>query len=338
MLFSHDLGIDLGTSNTLVYLKGKGIVLREPSVVAVDVTGVPQKMIAFGNEAKQMIGRTPGSITAVRPLKDGVIADYDMTADMIRALIKKALRTSVFSRARVMISIPSGCTEVERRAVHEATRDAGARYVSIIEGPMAAAIGAGLPVMDASGSMIIDIGGGNTEIAVLSLGDIVASRTLRLGGDHFDEAIISYLKKNHNFLIGERTAEDIKIKIGSAHHYEAEGALDISGRSLSDGLPRNIELNSAELRIALLDNIKLILNLVHETLEKIPPELSSDIIDRGIILTGGGSLLRGIDKVIANETHMPVKIAPNPLESVIRGTGKCLEQDILKLSLKNLID
>lgn len=329
MLFSQDIGIDLGTSNTRVYLKGKGIVLKEPSVVAVDVTAKPVKLVAVGREAKQMIGKTPGSITAVRPLKDGVIADFDMTADMIRELIKKALKNSPFSRARVMMSIPSGCTEVERRAVHEATREAGARYVSIIEGPMAAAIGAGLPVLEAAGSMIVDIGGGNTEVAVLSLGDIVASRTVRMGGDHFDESIVSYVKKRHNLLVGERTAEDIKVKIGSAYHYDAEGALNVRGRSLADGLPKNVEISSGEIRLALMEDVRTILSLIHETLEKVPPELASDIVDKGIILTGGGALLRGFDKAINAETKMPVVIANNPMECVIKGTGRCLEHDIL---------
>ncbi|MDR1629786.1 MAG: rod shape-determining protein [Oscillospiraceae bacterium] len=334
MLFSQDIGIDLGTSNTLVYVKGKGVVLKEPSVVAVDVTASPKRVVAVGREAKEMIGRTPGSITALRPLNDGVIADFDMTAEMIQKLIQKALKNTLFSRARVMISVPSGSTEVERRAVHDAAREAGARYVSIIEGPMAAAIGAGLPIMDASGSMVVDLGGGNTEVAVLSLGDIVASRSIRVGGDHLDDAIVSYLKRSHNILVGERTAEDIKLKIGSAYSYEGEGSVDVRGRSLSDGLPKNIEITSSEIRMALLEHIKQILDLVHDTLEQIPPELASDIVDKGIILTGGGALLRGFDKAISSETKMPVAVARNPMECVIKGTGRCLEKDILNLSGK----
>lgn len=332
MLFSQDIGIDLGTSNTRVYLKGKGIVLKEPSVVAVDITTTPKRVVSVGREAKNMIGRTPGSISAVRPLKDGVIADFDMTADMIRELIKKALKNSLFSRARVMLSVPSGSTEVERRAVHDAAREAGARYVSIIEAPMAAAIGAGLPIMEASGSMLVDMGGGKTEVAVLSLGDIVASRSIRVGGDHFDEAIINYLKRSHNILVGERTAEDIKMKMGSAYSYEGEGALDVRGRSLSDGLPKNIEITSGEMRVALLEHIKQILDLIHETLEQVPPELASDIVDKGIILSGGGALLRGFDKAISSETKMPVAVARQPLDCAIKGTGRCLEKDILNLS------
>ena len=313
MLFSQDIGIDLGTANTLVFVKGKGIVIREPSVVAV------------GNKAKQMIGRTPGSITAVRPLKDGVIADFDITSDMLKEFIRMAISSSPFSRARVLICIPSGVTEVERKAVHDAARSAGAKYVSLIEEPMAAAVGAGLPVAEATGSMVVDIGGGTTEVAVISYGDIVTSQSARVAGDDFDEAIIAYIRRKHNLLIGERTAEDIKIKIGSASAYDGEGAVDVKGRNLLDGLPKNVEITSEEVREALSDCVNQILDTIRVTLERTPPELSADIIDRGIMLTGGGALLRGLDKLISAETKMPVHVAENPLDCVAEGTGICLE-------------
>ena len=329
MLFSQDIGIDLGTANTLVFVKGKGIVSREPSVVAVDVRTQPPKVVAVGSEAKEMIGRTPGSITAVRPLKDGVIADFDVTADMLKAFIKRAISSSPFTRARVMICIPSGVTEVERRAVHDAARSAGAKYVSLIEEPMAAAIGAGLPVSEATGSMVVDIGGGTAEVAVLSLGDIVTSRSARVAGDDFDDAIIAYIKKKYNLLVGERTAEDIKIRIGSAYAYDGEGAMNVKGRNLMDGLPKNVEVTSEEIREALSDPVSQIIDAIRSTLEKTPPELAADIIDHGITLTGGGALLRGLDKLIEIETKMPVHIAQNPLDCVVDGTGICLENDAL---------
>lgn len=329
MLFSQDIGIDLGTANTLVFVKGKGIVIREPSVVAVDVRTQPPKVVAVGAEAKEMIGRTPGSITAVRPLKDGVIADFDVTADMLKSFIKRAISGSPFNRARVMICIPSGVTEVERRAVHDAARSAGAKYVSLIEEPMAAAIGAGLPVSEATGSMVVDIGGGTAEVAVLSLGDIVTSRSARVAGDDFDEAIIAYIKKKYNLLVGERTAEDIKVRIGSAFPYEGEGAINVKGRNLMDGLPKNVEVTSEEIREALSEPVSQIIDAIRSTLEKTPPELAADIIDHGIMLTGGGALLRGLDKLIEIETKMPVHIAENPLDCVVDGTGICLEHDAL---------
>ena len=329
MLFSQDIGIDLGTANTLVFVKGKGIVIREPSVVAVDVRTQPPKVVAVGAEAKEMIGRTPGSITAVRPLKDGVIADFDVTADMLKSFIRRAISGSPFNRARVMICIPSGVTEVERRAVHDAARSAGAKYVSLIEEPMAAAIGAGLPVSEATGSMVVDIGGGTAEVAVLSLGDIVTSRSARVAGDDFDDAIIAYIKKKYNLLVGERTAEDIKIRIGSAYPYEGEGAMNVKGRNLMDGLPKNVEVTSEEIREALSDPVSQIIDAIRSTLEKTPPELAADIIDHGIMLTGGGALLRGLDKLIEIETKMPVHIAENPLDCVVDGTGLCLENDAL---------
>ncbi len=338
MLFSQDIGIDLGTANTLVFVKGKGIVIREPSVVAVDQRSNPPRVVAVGIEAKDMIGRTPGSITAVRPLKDGVIADFEITSDMLKAFIKRASSSSPFMRTRVMICIPSGVTEVERRAVYDAAKSAGAKYVSLIEEPMAAAIGAGLPVSEAIGSMVVDIGGGTSEVAVISLGDVVTSRSVRVAGDNFDEAIIAYIKKKYNLLIGERTAEDIKITIGSAYPYDGEGAMNIKGRNLMDGLPKNIEISSEEIREALADPVNQILDAVRATLEKTPPELAADIIDKGIMLTGGGALLRGLDKLIAGETKIPVLIAEKPLDCVVDGTGICLETEYMsKLGAKKYI-
>lgn len=332
-MFSQDIGIDLGTANTLVFVKGKGIVIREPSVVAVDVRTIPHRVVAVGTEAKEMIGRTPGSIVAERPLKDGVIADFDVTADMLKEFIRRAISGSPFSKARVMICIPSGVTEVERRAVHDAARSAGAKYVSLIEEPMAAAIGAGLPVSEATGSMVVDIGGGTSEVAVISLGDIVTSRSARVAGDNFDESIIAYIKKKYNLLVGERTAEDIKIKIGSAYPYEGEGAMDVKGRNLMDGLPKNIEITSEEIREALADPVNQVLDAIRATLEKTPPELAADIIDHGIMLTGGGALLRGLDRLISVETKMPVHVAENPLDCVVDGTGICLESgNVLSLT------
>lgn len=331
MLFSQDIGIDLGTANTLVCVRNKGIVIREPSVVAVDVKANPVKVVAVGEEAKQMIGRTPGSITTLRPLKEGVIANFEMTADMLREFIKKAMRGSPFSRARVMICIPSGVTEVERRAVHDAAKSAGARYVSLIEEPMAAAIGAGLPVAEAVGSMIADIGGGTAEVAVISLGDIVTANSAKVAGDSFDDAIVQYIKRKYNLLIGERTAEEIKISIGSAAPYEGEGAMDIKGRNLVDGLPKNVEITSEDIREALADPVNQIVETIRLTLEKTPPELASDIMDSGITLTGGGALLRGIDKLIEDATGMPVHIAENPLDCVVTGTAICLEKDNLNI-------
>lgn len=331
MLFSQDIGIDLGTGNTLVCAKNKGIIIREPSVVAVDVKNTPSKVVAVGEEAKQMLGRTPGSITAVKPLKDSVIADFDITTDMLREFMKKATSGSLFSRARVLICIPSSITEVERRAVHDAAKSAGARYVSLIEAPMAAAIGAGMPVADATGSMVVDIGSGTSEVAVISLGDIVASRTVKTAGDAFDNAIVQYIKKNFNLLIGERTAEDIKLSIGSAYPYDGEAAVSVKGRNLSDGLPKTVEITSKEVRQALADPLSQITDAIRSTLEKTPPELSSDIISSGIILTGGSALLRGLDKLIEKETGMPVHIAEKPIDCVITGIAICLRKDTLNI-------
>jgi len=324
MLFSQDIGIDLGTANTLVYVKGKGIVINEPSVVAVDTTLNPPRVVAVGKQAKEMIGRTPGSITAVRPLKDGVIADFDMAADMLREFIKKALNGAPFNRARALVCIPSGVTEVERRAVRDAAKAAGPRFASLIEEPLAAAFGAGLPVTEATGSMIVDIGGGTAEVAVIALSDIVTSRSARVAGDNFDDAIVAYIKKKYNLLIGDRTAEDIKIRIGSAYPYDDEGTMVVKGRNLMDGLPKLVEVTASEIREALFEPINQILDTIRETLEKTPPELAADIIDQGIVLTGGGSQLRGLDKLISVETKIPVHVAENPLECVVMGTGMCL--------------
>ncbi|MBR5424706.1 MAG: rod shape-determining protein [Clostridia bacterium] len=331
MLFSQDIGIDLGTANTLICVKHKGIVIREPSVVAVAVGAGQKKVVAVGEEAKKMIGRTPGSITAVRPIKDGVIADFQMTADMLRHFIKKAMGSSPFARARVMICIPSGVTEVERKAVHDAAVSAGARYVSLIEEPMAAAIGAGIDVTAPKGSMVVDIGGGTTEVAVISLGDIVCSRSLRVAGDMFDDAIVQFVRKKYSVLIGERTAEEIKISLGSAVPYDGEGALDIRGRNLIDGLPKNVEVTSEDIREALEDPIAQIVETVRTTIEKTPPELAADILDSGIVLTGGGALIRGLDKLISAKTGMPCRVAEAPIDCVVTGTAICLEKDTLNI-------
>lgn len=322
-MFKKDIGIDLGTANTLVYMRGKGIIIREPSVVAVDTK--TETVRCVGKEAKDVIGRTPGSILAVRPLKDGVIADFDYTTAMLDSFIKKALAGAFMSRARVIICIPSGVTAVERRAVKEAAQSAGAKRVSIIEEPMAAAIGAGLPVAEPTGSMIVDIGGGTSEVAVISLGGIVTSRSVRIAGDEFDLAIINYIKKKYNLLIGERTAENIKIEIGSAFPSEDDSSMDIKGRNLMTGLPESINITSTEIREALSEPLSHIIDAIKTTLERTPPELAADIIDQGITLAGGGALLKGLDRLINNETGMPVFIAENPLDCVAEGTGKVLE-------------
>ncbi|MBQ4128615.1 MAG: rod shape-determining protein [Ruminococcus sp.] len=323
MLFSKDIGIDLGTANTLVYVKGKGIVMREPSVVAVDVR--KDTVVAVGKEAKDMIGRTPGSIVAIRPLKDGVIADFEITATMLKYFIKQVVKSNIFCRPRIVICIPSGVTEVERNAVEDAARQAGGKYVELIEEPMAAAIGAGLPVDEPIGSMVVDIGGGTSEVGIVSLGDIVASCSVRVAGDKLDEAIITFIKKKYNLLIGERTAEDIKIAIGSAYPYENEGEMTVKGRNLVDGLPKNIKITAAEVRDALADPLNTIVEAILTTLEKTPPELAADIIDNGIMLTGGGALLRGLDLLIMQQTNMPVYVAQRPLDCVVDGTGKKLD-------------
>ena len=324
-MFTRDIGVDLGTANTLVCLKGKGIIMREPSVVAYDIRN--DAVRAVGTEAKEMIGRTPGSIVAVRPLKDGVIADFGVTAAMLKRFINQALRGSFFSRVRMVVCIPAGITEVESRAVHDAAKQAGATDVVLVEEPMAAAVGAGLPVHDAAGNMIVDIGGGTSEVAVISLGDIVTAQSIRTAGDDLDEAIINYIRRKHNLLIGERTAEQIKIEIGSAKPYENETSIEIKGRNQVDGLPKNVVITSAEVRDAMADPISQIIDTIRLTLEKTPPELSADIIDRGITMTGGGALLRGLAELVAEETGIPVTVAANPLDCVVLGTAKHLEGD-----------
>ena len=329
-MFTKDIGIDLGTANTLVYMKGRGIIMREPSVVAVDPRSDELRVRSVGHEAKAVIGRAPGSIVAVRPLKDGVIADFDVTAAMLQSFIRQACGNSILARPRVVICVPSGVTEVERRAVREATLKAGARQVSVIEEPMAAAIGAGLPISEPTGSMIVDIGGGTAEIAVISLGGIVASRSVRMAGDMFDQAIIAFIKRKYNLLIGERTAEQIKIEIGSAYVLDPEMTMEIKGRNLVDGLPKNIVVHSEDVREALLECLVKITSAIKETLERTPPELSADIIDRGITLTGGGALLRGLDQLIQSETGIDVHIAEDPLDCVAKGAGAVLDHvDVL---------
>ncbi|MBQ7903492.1 MAG: rod shape-determining protein [Oscillospiraceae bacterium] len=326
---NKSIGIDLGTANTLVFMKGKGVIMREPSVVAVDTKNDTVKFV--GNEAKDVIGKTPGSIMVVRPLKDGVIADFDVTAAMLRIFIKKACGPSLVFKPTVVICIPSGVTEVERRAVREASINAGAGQVMIIEEPMAAAIGAGLPVQEPAGSMVVDIGGGTSEVAVISLNGIVASRSVRTGGDEFDQAIIAYIKRKFNLLIGERSAERIKIEVGTAYKLDEDLTLEVKGRNLINGLPKNAIISSEDVREALRESLEKIIEAVKETLERTPPELAADIIDRGITLTGGGALLRGLDKLICAETGIDVYVAENPLDCVANGTGYVLDHmDTLK--------
>lgn len=323
--FSKDLGIDLGTANTLVYVKGKGIIVREPSVVAIRTdTGTIE---AVGNDAKNMIGRTPGNIVAVRPMKDGVIADFDTTATMMKYFIRQAQRNrSIFTRKpNVMVCVPSGITAVEKRAVEDATKQAGAREAYTIEEPFAAAIGADLPVWEPTGSMVVDIGGGTTEVAIISLGGIVTSQSIRVAGDEMDDAIIQYIKKTYNLMIGERTAEAVKFEIGSAGIPEGIEDMDIRGRDLVTGLPKTITITAREIAEALEDTVNTIIEAVKNTLEKSPPELAADIMDRGIVLTGGGGLLRNLDRVLSDQTHMPVLVAENPLDCVAIGTGRALE-------------
>ena len=321
--FSKDIGIDLGTANTLVCIKGKGIGMREPSVVAVDIR--TDTVLAVGEQARDMIGRTPGSIVAVRPLKDGVIADFDITATMLKHFIRKAAKPGIFSKPRIVICMPTGVTEVERRAVENAAVQAsGSKNILLIEEPMAAAIGAGLPVDEPTGSMVVDIGGGTAEVAVISLGDIVTACSVRVAGDKFDESIVTYIKKKYNLLIGDRTAEEIKIEIGSAFPYKDEHDMTVKGRSLETGLPKDITITADEIRTALADPIMVIVEAIKNTLEKTPPELSADIIDHGIMLTGGGAMLRGLDRLVMQETGMPVHVAEHPLDCVVEGAGKRL--------------
>jgi len=326
-VFSNDVAIDLGTANTLVYLRGKGIVLNEPSVVAVDRTTA--KVIAVGKEAKSMLGRTPDEIVAVRPLKDGVIADFEKTEDLLREFIQKALRRRTWVRPRIIICVPSGITEVEKRAVQDSAQHAGAREVLLVPEPIAAAIGVGLPVGKPSGNMIIDIGGGTTEIAVMALNSIVNQQSIRVGGDEMDEAIVQYVKKAYNLLIGEQTAEQIKIRIGSAFRLEQEEEMEIKGRDLVAGIPKTMKISSVEVREALSEPLQQIVDALMQSLEKTPPELASDIVDRGIVMTGGGSLLRGIDMLLREATNLPITVAEDPLTCVVLGTGKILDDPTL---------
>ena len=324
--FSNDLAIDLGTANTLVYVRGKGIVLMEPSVVAVykDARGV-KKILAVGKEAKEMLGRTPGSVMAIRPMKDGVIADFEVTGAMLRYFIDRATKKRTLIRPRIMICVPYGITEVERRAVKEAAEAAGAREIYLIEEPMAAAIGAGLPITEPSGNMIVDIGGGTTEIAVISLGGIVCSKSVRMAGDKIDDAIAQYLKRKHNMLVGEITAEQIKINIGTAYSTEEIKTMEVRGRDLVAGVPKIITITSEEVREAIAEPVNVIVEAVKYVLEKTPPELSSDIVDKGIVLTGGGALLSNLDILLREETNLPVVVSDDPLTAVVRGSGKALE-------------
>lgn len=332
--FSKDMGIDLGTANTLVYIKGKGIVIKEPSVVAIHKE--TKEVLAVGEEAKKMIGRTPGHIVAIRPLSDGVIADFDVTQSMLKYFIKKAYPRKSIMQPRVVVCVPSGVTEVEKRAVEEATVQGGAREAYLIEEPMAAAIGAGLPVQEPTGSMIVDIGGGTTEVAIISLGGIVTSRSVRIGGDELDTSIVNYIKKEYNLMIGERTAEGVKVEIGSADEKNKERKMNITGRDLVTGLPKTIEINSTEIYEAMREPIYGIVEAIKYTLEKTPPELASDVMELGIMLAGGGGLLDGLDRTIKGETGMPVHIAENPLDCVALGTGQALEDiDTLKRVSKN---
>jgi rod shape-determining protein MreB len=333
-MFSNDLAIDLGTANTLVYLKGKGIVVSEPSVVAVQKDAMGQKkVLAVGMEAKKMLGRTPGSIVAIRPMKDGVIADFDITEEMLRYFIRKVHNRKTLVRPRIVICVPSGITQVEKRAVKESAESAGAREVYLIEEPMAAAIGSGLPITEASGNMIVDIGGGTTEVAVISLAGIVYAKSVRVGGDKLDEAIVQYMKRKYNLLIGERTAEQIKIEIGSAYPYPGGDVrtMEVKGRDLVSGIPKTLEIDSDEIRDAIAESVNAIVEAVRIALERTPPELAADIVDKGIVLAGGGACLANLDALLREETGLPVVIAEDPLSCVVLGSGKVLDElDLLK--------
>jgi rod shape-determining protein MreB len=333
--FSKAIGIDLGTANTLVHVRGKGILLREPSVIALDTQS--RKVLAVGEEAKRMLGRTPGSIIAIRPLKDGVIADFDQTEQMLRGFIRKVVRHNALFGPRVVVGIPSGVTEVEWRAVKEAAIKAGAAEAYTLEEPFAAAIGAGLPVSEPTGSMIVDIGGGTSEVAVISLGGIVTSRSIRVAGDEIDEAIVAYVRRVYNLLIGDRTAEEVKLEIGSAYPLEEELTMQVRGRDLISGLPRSAIISSKEIREAIHDPLMEIVEAVKLTLELTPPELSADIMERGIVLAGGGALMRNLDQLINAETAMPVHIAPDPLSCVVIGTAKALEESETNPALKKVL-
>ncbi len=336
-LISNDLAIDLGTANTLIYLKGKGVVTDEPSVVAVQKDGRgDSKVLAVGREAKQMLGRTPGSIVAIRPMKDGVIADFEVAEAMLRYFIQKVHNRKSLVRPRIIIGIPSGITQVEKRAIRESAQEAGAREVYLIEEPMAAAIGAGLPIEEASGNMIVDIGGGTTEVAVISLHDIVLSISVRVGGDKMDEAVVAYLKKKYSLLIGERMAEQVKIAIGSAYPPEDVENMEVKGRDLIGGVPKTLDISNKEIFEALEEPVGQVVVAIREALEKTPPELAADIVDKGIVLAGGGSLLTGMDVRLREETELPIIIAEDPLTCVVRGAGIALDElKLLKqISLK----
>lgn len=331
-VFSTDLAIDLGTANTCVYVKGHGLVLREPSVVAVKRDNRGNKVVlAVGHDAKRMLGRVPGNIEAIRPMKDGVIADFEVTEAMLRHFISKAHKSNHFVHPRVMICVPTGVTQVEKRAVKESAQSAGAREVYLIEEPMAAAIGANLPITEPISNMVVDIGGGTTEVAVISLAGIVYSRSVRVGGDKMDEAIMTHVKRKYNLLIGETSAEDIKIQIGSAYPLDPEETLEIKGRDLLDGIPKNITITSEEIRKSIAEQVDSIVQAVRIALEQTPPELAADIVDRGIMLTGGGALLKGLDQLLRDQTNLPITVVDDPLSTVVMGTGKALDNiNILK--------
>ena len=331
-VFSTDLAIDLGTANTCVYVKGHGLVLREPSVVAVKRDNRGNKVVlAVGHDAKRMLGRVPGNIEAIRPMKDGVIADFEVTEAMLRHFISKAHKSNHFVHPRLMICVPTGVTQVEKRAVKESAQSAGAREVYLIEEPMAAAIGANLPITEPISNMVVDIGGGTTEVAVISLAGIVYSRSVRVGGDKMDEAIMTHVKRKYNLLIGETSAEDIKIQIGSAYPLDPEETLEIKGRDLLDGIPKNITITSEEIRKSIAEQVDSIVQAVRIALEQTPPELAADIVDRGIVLTGGGALLKGLDQLLRDQTNLPITVVDDPLSTVVMGTGKALDNiNILK--------
>ncbi|MDJ0623824.1 MAG: rod shape-determining protein [Desulfocapsaceae bacterium] len=328
---SNDLAIDLGTANTVLYVKGKGIVLREPSVVAVRQDGRGSKVLAVGQEAKQMLGKTPGNITAIRPIKDGVIADFEVTEAMLRYFIKKVHNRRTLVYPRIMISVPSGITQVEKRAVRESAESAGAREVYLIEEPMAAAIGANLPITEPTANMVVDIGGGTTEVAVISLAGIVYAKSVRVAGDKMDEAILQYIKRKHNLAIGERTAEEIKITIGNVMPEDPYETMDIKGRDLVSGVPKTLAISADEIQSAIAEQVDVIIDAVKVALEVTPPELAADIVDQGIVLTGGGALLKNLDKSLKEQTGMPIIVTEDPLSSVVLGSGKALDNlDILR--------
>ncbi|MFQ5841436.1 MAG: rod shape-determining protein [Thermodesulfobacteriota bacterium] len=333
-VFSNDLAIDLGTANTLVYFRGRGIVSSEPSVVAVQKDNKGgMEVLAVGKAAKEMVGRTPGSIIAIRPMKDGVIADFEITEEMLRYFITKVHNRKTLVRPRVIVCIPSGITPVERRAVRESAESAGAREIYLIEEPMAAAIGAGLPITDASGNMIVDIGGGTTEVAVISLSGIVVSQSIRVAGDKMDEAILQFIKRKYNLLIGERTAESIKMEVGTAYPEETPKTMEVKGRDLVTGIPKTLEISGEEVREALAESINTIVETVRITLESTPPELAADIVDKGIVLVGGGALLRNLDVLLREITNLPITIVDDPLSAVVLGAGKVLDDlELLKLT------